>query len=160
MHSVDMARVAEFFVEVQSALDAQGSGLSVRDILPSEPFGSRVPASFPSKDQRFAVKKNRLFCCDSCGAEVTRSAQSLRTVYKRTDCEFAGSWVDPSWKGLPGKFQEEAWKLQLINATWHCHDNCNNVCTLGQQTKRQRRAAEFENRPYNAKRSRVFRIQV
>ena len=75
-------------------------------------------------DNRFGKKNERVFICDSCHNMVWHSSETQGTQYTRYQCEFAGSWNDSSWIDIPGTLQHRAWELQLIDATWTCHQVC------------------------------------
>ena len=90
----------------------------------------RTPSWLDPRDKRFEKRDQRICVCDWCGNIVTRSSVTRGTAYSRLQCEFAGGWVDQSWKDqIPGKFQERAWELGLIDATWHCTQFCGNKPT-------------------------------
>ena len=110
-------------------------------------FLCRVPHSLPAGDSRFAVKQQRVFICDHCGAEVRFSSKDHNSKYQRIDCEFAGSYLNDDWKDIPGALQWHAWAAGLIDATWHCHDVCGAPVTGKNTEQRLRRTwAQRQNK--------------
>ena len=109
-------------------------------------FPYRVPYWLPPGDSRFAVKRQRVFICDRCGAEVRFSSKRNNSKYQRIVCEFAGSYLKDDWKDIPGALHRDAWELGLINATWLCHDGCGARLTGQNAEKRMDRAgAQTQN---------------
>ena len=101
----------------------------------------RTPWSRDTRDRRFEKRDQRRSLVrrrssdngpapNWCRNIVTRSSTNQGTIFSRLQCEFAGGWVDQSWKDqIPGKFQERARELGLIDATWHCTQFCGNKPT-------------------------------
>ena len=101
----------------------------------------RTPSRLDPRDKRFKKRDQRLFVCDRCGNVVTRSSANQGTAHSRLQCEFAGGWVNQSWKQTPRKFQERAWDLGLIDATWLCSQFCGQEPTGWMSTSIQRSQA-------------------
>ena len=76
---------------------------------------------------------------------VWHSSQSGETQYTRYQCEFAGSWNDSSWVDIPGTLQHRAWELQLIDATWTCHQVCRAEMTGVNSAERMARPQKWQD---------------
>ena len=104
----------------------------------------RTPHTIHRDDDRWNVsKKKQKFICDQCHAAVSFSRRNDDTIFCRADCEFAGSYVDNSWSDLPTNLRETAWRMCLIDATWHCRAECGAKVTEGQKQQRNKRTAAY-----------------
>ena len=116
-----------------------------------------VPEALPEGDDRFAErKKERVFVCDVCGETVRFSSFKKGTdPWRRTDCEFAGSFSDRSWDDIPAPLRRRAYDMRLINASWTCTRFCGAEKMLGQRDTRNERTLAWtlanrpDRRPYN-----------
>ena len=122
----DMEVLSAFAEEVNAFLRANDREcMEMPECIMQRPSPlQRTPSRLDPRDKRFEKRDQRIFVCDGCGTVVTRSSVARGTAYSRLQCEFAGGWVNQSWKQIPGKFQERAWELGLIDATWHCLQFC------------------------------------
>ena len=147
----DEKKKSDFLKQLEEWYRTRGLPMTIPACTQRKIFPSPVPLELPERDNRFAVKQQRVFICDHCGAEVRFSSKKNNSKYQRIDCEFAGSYLKHDWTDIPGALQWKAWPLRLIDATWHCADVCGANVTgkdSGKRLKRTEAPRTARNRMY------------
>ena len=114
--------------------------------VPARLLPKRIPETLCERDRRFDSKAKRVFVCDGCGTTVRFSSQRRGTTYSRVDCDFAGSFKDNTWAGIPNSLRERAWQERIIDASWYCHQFCGFRLTGKNEANRLARSGEWRDR--------------
>ena len=137
----ELENIEQFKQKVAAHAKSKGKPMPIlKQLLRKKPFAMN------EADDRFNKRQtDMVFACDSCGQLVSYSRMSTNSL-SRADAAFLGSYIDSSWKDLPGEFRKEAWELGLIDASWFCTTICKNPPT-GREADPSTELGEIAGKP-------------